>query len=93
MLKELITLSKPTFLVAKMGEKELPTFIFSVDAQELYCNISLKDQKVVEGDPGHIRSNQYLLSIQRHPTPDLALTGHYWKIKEMAQTGVYKQLV
>ena len=92
-MKELLFVSKPDLLIAKKQEKDLPLFIFSISVQELFCNVSKKDKKVLEGNPGYIKGVQYLVSIQRHPTPDLATTGHYWKIKEIAQTGVFKQIL
>ena len=93
MMKELLFVGKPDLLVGKKQEKDMPIFVFSISVQELFCNVSKKDRKVVEGNPGYIKSSQFLVSIQRHPNPDLATTGHYWRIKEIAQTGVYKQIV
>ena len=92
-MKELLFVSKPDLLAARKLEKDLPTFIFSLSVQELFCNVSKKNRKVIEGDPGYIKASQFLISIQRHPSPDLATTGHYWKIKEIEQTGIYKQIV
>jgi len=80
-------------MAAKKGEKEPPIFVYSIDASEVHCNVSTKDSKVVEGSPSEIRLIHYLLGIQRHPNPDLATTGHYWKTRELAQTGVFKQLI
>jgi hypothetical protein len=92
-VKDLLFVEKPTLLVAKIQDKDFPLFVFSIGVQELFCNVNMKDKKVVEGDPGYIRSSQFVVGIQRHPNPDLATMGHYWKIREIAQTGVFKQIV
>ncbi len=92
-MKELLFVGKPDLLVAKKQDKDMPIFIYAIQVQELFCNVSKKERKVVEGDPGYIRSSQFIVGIQRHSTPDLATTGHYWKIREIMQTGVFKQLV
>jgi len=92
-VKELLYVEKPDLLTARKQEKDLPLFIFSFAVQEVFCNISKKDRKVIEGNPGYIKSSQFIVSIQRHAAPDLAVTGHYWKIKEIAQTGVFKQIL
>ncbi len=92
-MKELLFVSKPDLLVAKKQDKDTPIFVFAISIQELFCNVAKKDRKVVEGDPGYVRNKQFLVGVQRHPTPDLVLTGHYWKIREIAETGVFKQLI
>lgn len=80
-------------MAAKKADKEPPIFIYGIDVNTVECYITKKDHKVVEGDPGNIQQYHYILGLQRHPNPDLATTGHYWKIRELMQTGVFKQLI
>lgn len=93
LMKELIFMGKMNMITARKMEKELPIFIFSIDISELFCNISKKDRSVVEGNPGYVKASTFLIGVQRHPNPDLAMTGHYWRIREIEQTGIYKQIV
>ncbi len=53
----------------------------------------LETGDIVEGDDGNIRSSQYLITLRRNANPDLCKFGHYWEIKEMVQTGTFKQLI
>lgn len=92
-MKKALSISDPFFLAAKKGDKEPTIFIYSMDVSELNCNVAKKTRKVVEGNPSDIRRCQYLIGLQRHPSPDLAATGHFWMIRELVQTGVFKQLI
>lgn len=92
-MKEPIFVTQPQLLGVQRPEKEFPIFAYSVNIQDLFCNISKKDGKIVAGDKGHIKSRQFIVWIQRHTSPDLAAVGHYWKVKAMEKTGELKQIV
>jgi len=92
--KELLFVSDMNFLEARfVDKKNSPIFIYQLRAQQQDCIISEVDGKVVEGGIHDIKSFNYILSFQVNENPLLSELGHFWKIKELVETEVFKQII
>jgi len=74
-------------------DKKLPTFTFTIKTQEIHCNISKKEKKIVDGAEDRIMYNQYNFALTLHENPDIATTGHKWELIELQQVGSLIALV
>lgn len=85
---------EPALLVAgQVHEKKLPHFTFSIDTQEIHCNISKKANKVVDGAEDQILQNKYIFVVTVNENADLEAVGHRWQIVEIQQVGHQVALV
>ena len=80
-------------MTAHLTENSYPNFIFSLRIQTIDCNLSQVDGQIISGDEGNLMQSQYVVSVQKHEKPDLETTGHYWEIREVVETGKFKQLI
>ena len=47
--KELWDAREADFVGGQVPDNKYPMFTFTIRTQEIYCNVSLKDQKIVDG--------------------------------------------
>ena len=66
-----------------MSETDQPCFTFTIRLQEIYCNISKKNGKIVDGADDRVLQQRFNFVLTLHDDPDLEITGHPWKIVEI----------
>ena len=71
----------------RIPEKGLPCFTFTISTQEIHCNISKKENKIVDGADDRIMQNSYNFVLCLHENPDLEEIGHHWQLIEIQQIG------
>jgi import inner membrane translocase subunit TIM44 len=91
--KYLWQIDPASFSTALIPEKKLPVFIFIIKTQEIYCNISKVDKRIVDGDDERLMNWEYQFAITPHSNPDLENVGHAWEIIELQPRQVLKMLV
>lgn len=76
--------SEPADLIGgKISENNRPCFSFTIRVQEIHCNVSKKNNKVVDGAEDHIQQNRFNFVLTIHENPDLEETGHSWELVEI----------
>lgn len=68
-----------------MSEGNMPSFTFTVQIQEIHCNVSKKTGKIVDGEDDRLVQNKYNIVLSPAENPDLATVGHRWVITEIHQ--------
>ena len=68
-------------------------FTFTIKTQEIHCNVSKKENKIVDGAEDRIMHCQYNFVLTPHQTPDLEEIGHGWEMVEVTMLGNVKALV
>jgi len=91
--KQLWEIENAWLIGGQIPDKKLPTFTFTIQTQEIHCNLSKKDNKVVDGAEDRIMTCQYNFALTLHSDPDLATIGHKWELIELAQVGSLIALV
>jgi len=91
--EELWDIEDAMLLGGHIPDKKLPTFTFTIKTQEIHCNYSIKEKKIVDGAEDRIMYNQYNFALTLHSTPDIITTGHKWEVIELAQVGSLAALV
>lgn len=82
------------FLGGQVPEKCPAQFTFTIQVQEINCQVSLKDEdEIKKGGDDHILQTVYRIVLSRHEDPDIAVAGHYWEIVEFNKVGEMNQLV
>ena len=71
----------------------MPVFIFSIKTQEIHCNISKIDRRIVDGDDERLMHYEYSFALTPHTNPDLENVGHGWELIEIQPRQVVKMLV
>ena len=69
--KNLWHIDRAYFYKAFIPESRLPVFVFSIKVQEIFCNISVIDKRIVDGADDRLMQNEYLFSLTPHHTPDV----------------------
>lgn len=91
--KSLWNIEKAVFDKAAMIDKGLPMFVFSVSAQEIFCDINKQTKKVINGGDDRIMRTEYSFALTINQNPDLEYTGHTWEIIEVQPKEIVKLLV
>ena len=81
------------FSTAMIPEKRLPVFLFTIKTQEIHCNISKIDKRIVDGDDERLMNVEYSFAITPHQNPDLENVGHAWELIEIQPRQIVKMLV
>eukprot|EP00331_Platyophrya_macrostoma_P034874 CAMPEP_0176443002 /NCGR_PEP_ID=MMETSP0127-20121128/22154_1 /TAXON_ID=938130 /ORGANISM="Platyophrya macrostoma, Strain WH" /LENGTH=438 /DNA_ID=CAMNT_0017828129 /DNA_START=53 /DNA_END=1369 /DNA_ORIENTATION=+ len=91
--KELWHVEPADLIGGQVPENKYPVFTFTIRTQEIYCNISKKDQKIVDGAEDRLMYCQYNIVLTPHQNPDLEEIGHGWELVELTQVGNLMALV
>lgn len=70
-----------------MPDNKLPMFTFTIKTQEIHCNVSVKDGKIVDGAEDRLMHCQYNFVLTPHQNPDFEEIGHGWELVELTQIG------
>jgi len=65
------------------AESSQPCFTFTIQVQEIYCNISNKTKKIVDGGEDRVLRTRYNFVLTLHEDPDLEMSGHPWELIEV----------
>jgi len=65
------------------AERSQPCFTFTIQVQEIYCNISNKTKKIVDGGEDKVLRARYNFVLTLHDNPDLEMSGHPWELIEI----------
>jgi hypothetical protein len=90
---KLLIVNDGQIISGELPDKKGPQFTCQVSAQEIVCNVSVKDGTEIVAGSEHISANTYRITVCLHDEPDIPLTGHYWQITEFAKVGEMRQLV
>eukprot|EP00331_Platyophrya_macrostoma_P015913 CAMPEP_0176475096 /NCGR_PEP_ID=MMETSP0127-20121128/43409_1 /TAXON_ID=938130 /ORGANISM="Platyophrya macrostoma, Strain WH" /LENGTH=404 /DNA_ID=CAMNT_0017870639 /DNA_START=37 /DNA_END=1247 /DNA_ORIENTATION=+ len=75
MFKELWETESAELVGGQIPENKFPMFTFTIRTQEIYCNVSKKDQKIVDGAEDRLMVCQYNFVLTPHQNPDLEEIG------------------
>ena len=67
--------------------------MFTIQTQEIYCNISTVDKRIVDGDDERLMRYEFSFALTLHSSPDVEAVGHSWEIIEIQPKEVLKLLV
>jgi hypothetical protein len=82
-IEELLDVRLVSFTGGRIIEG-VPSFVYTLEVEEFNQRVNEKGEDILDESTsdGSIQLATYAMTIARHPSPDIELTGHYWEIVE-----------